>query len=120
MICKLLCSGEKEVDLAVQSAKAAFKIWSQLSGMERSRVLLEAARIIRVRCGSSPPLLQRGGSVSELSCGLTWLLGTSSRSAELQEDCGSSPQLRVKSHGLALGRALVLSLCSSPVCTFLT
>ncbi|XP_054067472.1 4-trimethylaminobutyraldehyde dehydrogenase [Rissa tridactyla] len=47
VICKLLCSGEKEVDLAVQSAKAAFKIWSQMSGMERSRVLLEAARIIR-------------------------------------------------------------------------
>ncbi|XP_013809614.1 4-trimethylaminobutyraldehyde dehydrogenase [Apteryx mantelli] len=47
VISKLLCSGEKEVDLAVQSAKAAFKVWSQLSGMERSRVLLEAARIIR-------------------------------------------------------------------------
>ncbi|XP_010310500.1 4-trimethylaminobutyraldehyde dehydrogenase [Balearica regulorum gibbericeps] len=47
VISKLLCSGEKEVDLAVQSAKAAFKIWSQMSGMERSRVLLEAARIIR-------------------------------------------------------------------------
>lgn len=51
MLCKLLCSGEKEVDLAVQSAKAAFHTWSQMSGMERSRVLLEAARIIRVRCG---------------------------------------------------------------------
>lgn len=48
VISKLLCSGEKEVDLAVQSAKAAFKAWSQMSGMERSRVLLEAARIIRV------------------------------------------------------------------------
>ncbi|XP_005147124.2 4-trimethylaminobutyraldehyde dehydrogenase isoform X1 [Melopsittacus undulatus] len=47
VICKVLCSGEKEVDLAVQSAKVAFKIWSQMSGMERSRVLLEAARIIR-------------------------------------------------------------------------
>ncbi|EMP34519.1 4-trimethylaminobutyraldehyde dehydrogenase [Chelonia mydas] len=46
---KFLFSGEKEVDLAVQSAKAAFKIWSQKSGMERSRVLLEAARIIRER-----------------------------------------------------------------------
>ncbi|KAM9186768.1 4-trimethylaminobutyraldehyde dehydrogenase isoform 3-T3 [Mergus octosetaceus] len=47
VIAKLLCSGEKEVDLAVQSAKAAFKVWSQKSGMERCRVLLEAARIIR-------------------------------------------------------------------------
>ncbi|XP_056353558.1 4-trimethylaminobutyraldehyde dehydrogenase [Oenanthe melanoleuca] len=47
VLCKLPCSGEKEVDLAVQSAKAAFKIWSQMSGMERCRVMLEAARIIR-------------------------------------------------------------------------
>lgn len=52
VISKLLCSGEKEVDLAVQNAKAAFKIWSQMSGMERSRVLLEAARIIRVCLGA--------------------------------------------------------------------
>uniref|UniRef100_A0A8D2PZE5 Aldehyde dehydrogenase 9 family member A1 n=1 Tax=Zosterops lateralis melanops TaxID=1220523 RepID=A0A8D2PZE5_ZOSLA len=47
VLCKVPCSGEKEVDLAVQSAKAAFKIWSQMSGMERCRVMLEAARIIR-------------------------------------------------------------------------
>nr|XP_033816287.1 4-trimethylaminobutyraldehyde dehydrogenase [Geotrypetes seraphini] len=49
VIATFTCSGEKEVDLAVQNAKAAFKIWSQKSGMERSRVLLEAARIIRER-----------------------------------------------------------------------
>ncbi|XP_051855060.1 4-trimethylaminobutyraldehyde dehydrogenase [Antechinus flavipes] len=49
VIATFLCSGEKEVDLAVQSAKAAFKIWRKKSGMERSRILLEAARIIRER-----------------------------------------------------------------------
>uniref|UniRef100_A0A8C9LFE2 Aldehyde dehydrogenase 9 family member A1 n=1 Tax=Pavo cristatus TaxID=9049 RepID=A0A8C9LFE2_PAVCR len=49
VITKLLCSGEKEVDLAVQSAKAAFQTWSRTSGMERCRVLLEAARLIRER-----------------------------------------------------------------------
>lgn len=49
VIGKFLFSGEKEVDLAVQSAQAAFKIWSQKSGMERSSILLEAARIIRER-----------------------------------------------------------------------
>ncbi|XP_015276511.1 PREDICTED: 4-trimethylaminobutyraldehyde dehydrogenase [Gekko japonicus] len=49
VIGKFLCSGEKEVNLAVQSAQAAFKIWSQKSGMERSTILLEAARIIRER-----------------------------------------------------------------------
>uniref|UniRef100_A0A8C5SV39 Aldehyde dehydrogenase 9 family member A1 n=1 Tax=Laticauda laticaudata TaxID=8630 RepID=A0A8C5SV39_LATLA len=42
-------SGEKEIDLAVKSAHAAFKIWSQKSGMERSNILLEAARIIQER-----------------------------------------------------------------------
>lgn len=51
------CSGEKEVDLAVQDAKAAFKVWRQRSGLERGRVLLEAARIIRV---CSPPPLPKG------------------------------------------------------------
>ncbi|XP_054836109.1 4-trimethylaminobutyraldehyde dehydrogenase-like [Eublepharis macularius] len=49
IIGNFLCSGEKEVNLAVQSARAAYKIWSQKSGMERSTVLLEAARIIRER-----------------------------------------------------------------------
>lgn len=48
IIGNLSFSGEKEVDLAVKSAHAAFKIWSQKSGMERSSILLEAARIIRV------------------------------------------------------------------------
>ncbi|CAH2312752.1 4-trimethylaminobutyraldehyde dehydrogenase [Pelobates cultripes] len=43
------CSGEKEVNEAIQSAKSAFKQWSQKSGMERSRVMLDAARIIRER-----------------------------------------------------------------------
>lgn len=42
------CSGEKEVDLAVRDAKAAFKVWSKLSGLERAQILLEATRIIRV------------------------------------------------------------------------
>ena len=48
VIATFTCSGEKEVNLAVQDAKTAFKIWSKKSGMERCRILLEAARIIRV------------------------------------------------------------------------
>lgn len=43
------CSGEKEVSLAVEDAKAAFRLWKQKSGTERGQVLLEAARIIRER-----------------------------------------------------------------------
>ncbi|EPQ16608.1 4-trimethylaminobutyraldehyde dehydrogenase [Myotis brandtii] len=49
VIATFSCSGEKEVNLAVEDAKAAFKIWRQKSGLERGRILLEAARIIRER-----------------------------------------------------------------------
>lgn len=86
VLCKVPCSGEKEVDLAVQSAKAAFKIWSQMSGMERCRVMLEAARIIRVCWGGG----HRGDSVPEVPHGLLCLLRadpcvSSAGLAELQE-----------------------------------
>ncbi|KAL6093065.1 hypothetical protein STEG23_035815 [Scotinomys teguina] len=47
VIATLQCSGEKEVHLTVQNAKLAFKSWSKKSGMERSQVLLEAARMIK-------------------------------------------------------------------------
>lgn len=82
VIAKLLCSGEKEVDLAVQSAKAAFKEWSQKSGMERCRVLLEAARIIRVRRGLASRF------VCQHFRGLRWLLGAAGPAAlpEPQEE----------------------------------
>ncbi|KAM4642725.1 4-trimethylaminobutyraldehyde dehydrogenase isoform 1-T2 [Discoglossus pictus] len=49
VIATFKCSGEKEVDQAIKSAKSAFQIWSKKSGMERGRVMLEAARIIRER-----------------------------------------------------------------------
>lgn len=41
------CSSE-EVDEAIKSARGAYLKWRELSGMERARVMLEAARIIRV------------------------------------------------------------------------
>ena len=41
--------GAEEVDQAVQSAQAAYLKWSKMAGIERSRVMLEAARIIRVK-----------------------------------------------------------------------
>ncbi|NP_001389775.1 4-trimethylaminobutyraldehyde dehydrogenase isoform 5 [Mus musculus] len=49
VIATFACSGEKEVNLAVENAKAAFKLWSKKSGLERCQVLLEAARIIKER-----------------------------------------------------------------------
>lgn len=42
--------GKEEVDEAIQSAHEAYKKWSEMAGMERARVMLEAARIIRVSC----------------------------------------------------------------------
>ncbi|KAM4722711.1 4-trimethylaminobutyraldehyde dehydrogenase [Rhinophrynus dorsalis] len=49
VIATYACSGEKEVNEAIKSAKEAFKIWRQKSGSERGRVMLEAARLIRER-----------------------------------------------------------------------
>lgn len=40
--------GSEEVDEAVKSAHGAYLKWRELSGMNRARVMLEAARIIRV------------------------------------------------------------------------
>lgn len=40
--------GSQEVDEAVESARGAYLKWRELSGTERARVMLEAARIIRV------------------------------------------------------------------------
>ncbi|XP_060630283.1 4-trimethylaminobutyraldehyde dehydrogenase [Anolis sagrei] len=67
VIGKFRFSGEKEVDLAVQSAQAAFKIWSQKSGMERSTILLEAARIIRERRAEIATMetINNGKSITE-------------------------------------------------------
>ena len=41
--------GAEEVDEAIKSAHTAYLKWSKLSGMERAQIMLEAARIIRVR-----------------------------------------------------------------------
>ncbi|NP_001119952.1 aldehyde dehydrogenase 9 family, member A1a, tandem duplicate 2 isoform X1 [Danio rerio] len=49
VLCDMIPCGEEEVDQAIKSAHSAYLKWSQLSGMERSRIMLEAARIIRER-----------------------------------------------------------------------
>lgn len=48
LLCDLVSCREDEVDQAIKSAHAAYLKWSKLAGMERARILLEAARIIRV------------------------------------------------------------------------
>ncbi|XP_017275788.1 4-trimethylaminobutyraldehyde dehydrogenase B [Kryptolebias marmoratus] len=49
VLCHLEPCGAMEVDQAVKAAKLAFGPWSRMSGMERSRVLIEAAHIIEAR-----------------------------------------------------------------------
>ena len=49
ILCETQGSGKPEVDKAIQSARKAFTSWSAMSGMERGKVLREAAKIIRAR-----------------------------------------------------------------------
>ena len=45
---QLQCSGSKDVDRAVSSARKALKTWKQKTGFERGQVLKRAADILRV------------------------------------------------------------------------
>uniref|UniRef100_A0AAY4AWX2 Aldehyde dehydrogenase domain-containing protein n=1 Tax=Denticeps clupeoides TaxID=299321 RepID=A0AAY4AWX2_9TELE len=49
VLCRLQQCGAEEVDQAVQSARSAFLAWSRMAGMERARVMLDAARIVEMR-----------------------------------------------------------------------
>uniref|UniRef100_A0A8C9X293 Aldehyde dehydrogenase 9 family, member A1b n=1 Tax=Sander lucioperca TaxID=283035 RepID=A0A8C9X293_SANLU len=49
VLCHLEPCGAVEVDEAVEAAKSAFGHWSKMSGMERARIMIEAAHIIESR-----------------------------------------------------------------------
>ncbi|NP_958916.1 4-trimethylaminobutyraldehyde dehydrogenase B [Danio rerio] len=49
VLCRLQTCGSAEVDAAVRNASVAFTVWRKLSGMERARVMMEAARLIEKR-----------------------------------------------------------------------
>ncbi|KAM3605000.1 uncharacterized protein V6R79_019184 [Siganus canaliculatus] len=49
VLCHLEQCGAAEVNQAVEAAKSAFGHWSKLSGMERARIMIEAAHIIESR-----------------------------------------------------------------------
>ncbi|KAL2097775.1 hypothetical protein ACEWY4_006982 [Coilia grayii] len=49
LLCQLQHCGEEEVNQAVSNGHSAFGVWSKMSGMERAKVMLEAARIIERR-----------------------------------------------------------------------
>lgn len=48
VLCHLEPCGAVDVDQAVNAAKLAFGQWSKMSGMERARIMIEAAHIIEV------------------------------------------------------------------------
>lgn len=60
VLCQMFPCGKEEVDEAIQSAHEAYKKWSEMAGMERARVMLEAARIIRVSCRAASAELHTG------------------------------------------------------------
>ncbi|XP_061752889.1 4-trimethylaminobutyraldehyde dehydrogenase B [Nerophis ophidion] len=49
VLCRLEPCGPSDVDRAVEAAKTAVGPWSRMSGMERAKVMIEAARIIENR-----------------------------------------------------------------------
>lgn len=48
ILCHLEPCGAVDVNQAVKAAKSAFGHWSKMSGMERARIMIEAAHIIEV------------------------------------------------------------------------
>ncbi|XP_029002476.1 4-trimethylaminobutyraldehyde dehydrogenase A isoform X1 [Betta splendens] len=67
VLCQMYPCGAEEVDEAIKSAHSAYLKWSKLAGMERARVMLEAARIIRERRENIAKLevINNGKSISE-------------------------------------------------------
>ena len=49
VICEVEQAGQREIDLAVESARRGFEEWSAMPAMDRSRVLRRAVEIIRDR-----------------------------------------------------------------------
>ncbi|XP_037626522.1 4-trimethylaminobutyraldehyde dehydrogenase A [Sebastes umbrosus] len=67
VLCQMVPCGAEEVDEAIKSAQAAYLQWRKMSGMERARVMLEAARIIRERREKIAKLevINNGKSITE-------------------------------------------------------
>ena len=49
ILAEIIEASEKDVDLAVKSARKAFKSWSKLTGAQRGKYLFRLARIIQER-----------------------------------------------------------------------
>ncbi len=46
-ICQVSQASQQDVDEAISNAKQGFKIWSAMSAIERSRILLKAVALLR-------------------------------------------------------------------------
>ncbi len=47
VLAKIETAGPAEIELAVEKATAAFSVWKKMTGVERGRILIEAARRLR-------------------------------------------------------------------------
>ncbi|KAM4548573.1 4-trimethylaminobutyraldehyde dehydrogenase A [Odontesthes bonariensis] len=67
VLCQLVPCGAEEVEEAIESAHSAYLKWSKMAGMERARVMLEAARLIRERREKIAKLevINNGKSITE-------------------------------------------------------
>ncbi|MEH6550176.1 MAG: betaine-aldehyde dehydrogenase [Pseudomonadales bacterium] len=69
-ICQVQKASLKDLDTAVDSARKGFKVWSRMSGTERSRILLKAATLLRERNRALAELevLDTGKPIQEADC----------------------------------------------------
>ncbi|XP_053734427.1 4-trimethylaminobutyraldehyde dehydrogenase A [Synchiropus splendidus] len=69
VLCQMVPCVEEEVNEAIESAHTAYLKWGKMAGLERARVLLEAARIIRERRDQIAKLevINNGKSITEAS-----------------------------------------------------
>ncbi|WP_151702593.1 betaine-aldehyde dehydrogenase [Nitrincola alkalilacustris] len=49
LLCQVQLASLEDLDRAVESAQAGFKIWSRMTGTERSRILMRAVALLRER-----------------------------------------------------------------------
>jgi len=69
-ICQIAQASQQDVDDAVSSAKKGFQIWSAMSAVERSRILLKAVALLRERNDELAKLevLDTGKPLQEANC----------------------------------------------------
>jgi len=69
-ICQIQKASLQDLDLAVESARAGFKVWSRMSATERSRILLKAVALLRERNQELAELevMDTGKPIQEADC----------------------------------------------------